>query len=121
MTDCSWCNFFLVGFYFLICLNFCFQVWLPAAKGKGLEVSGTFWRRQKQIFMELTFSNKAMQPMTDFGIQLNKNRYSLYSDTQGAVLVSLLLVGKYVITGHIESLGPSQEAMQIPNSNYHSC
>ena len=51
------------------------QVWLPASKGKGLEITGTFARKNKQVTMELTFTNKAMQNMTDFAIQLNKNRY----------------------------------------------
>ena len=50
------------------------QVWLPASKGKGLEVTGTFNRKQGNIIMELTFANKAMQPMTGFAIQFNKNR-----------------------------------------------
>lgn len=34
------------------------QVWLPAARGKGLEISGTFARRSGQLFMDMTFSNK---------------------------------------------------------------
>lgn len=35
---------------------------------------GTFARKQNQIFMEITFTNKAMQNMADFAIQFNKNR-----------------------------------------------
>lgn len=50
------------------------QTWLPAAKGKGLEMSGTFARRGGQIYMEMSFTNKAMQGMSGFAIQLNKNR-----------------------------------------------
>ncbi|XP_076363601.1 adaptor protein complex 1/2, beta subunit [Tachypleus tridentatus] len=53
------------------------QVWLPAARGKGLEISGTFTRRNGQIYMEMTFSNKAMQAMTSFAIQFNKNSFGL--------------------------------------------
>nr|KAG5694283.1 hypothetical protein BaRGS_032001 [Batillaria attramentaria] len=53
------------------------EVWLPAAKGKGLEIHGTFARRNGQIFMELTFTNKAMQPMQGFAIQFNKNSFGL--------------------------------------------
>lgn len=53
------------------------QVWLPAAKGKGLEVSGTFSRKNGHIYMEMTLSNKAMQPMSGFGLQLNKNSFGL--------------------------------------------
>ncbi|CAC5413441.1 unnamed protein product [Mytilus coruscus] len=53
------------------------EVWIPAAKGKGLEVTGTFIRKNKQIIMDLTFSNKAMQPMAGFAIQFNKNSFGL--------------------------------------------
>ncbi|XP_060533986.1 AP-1 complex subunit beta-1 [Cylas formicarius] len=52
-------------------------VWLPADKGKGLEIFGTFSRRSGQIFMELTLTNKAMQAMTGFAIQFNKNSFGL--------------------------------------------
>lgn len=51
-----------------------FQVWLPAVKAKGLEISGTFTHRQGHIYMEMSFTNKALQHMTDFAIQFNKNR-----------------------------------------------
>ena len=50
-------------------------IWLEAARGKGLEVSGTFSRRQNQLYMDLTVTNRAMQPMGDFAVQFNKNRY----------------------------------------------
>ncbi|XP_058825585.1 AP-1 complex subunit beta-1 isoform X2 [Topomyia yanbarensis] len=51
--------------------------WLPADKGKGLEIQGTFSRRSGQIYMDMTFTNKAMQAMTGFAIQLNKNSFGL--------------------------------------------
>lgn len=50
------------------------QAWLPAMKGKGLEISGTFARRAGVFQMELTLTNKAMSVMTDFAIQFNRNR-----------------------------------------------
>lgn len=53
------------------------QVWLPAVRGKGLEITGTFSRRGGQIHMEMTFSNKAMQAMGGFAIQFNKNSFGL--------------------------------------------
>ncbi|CAG0916030.1 unnamed protein product [Notodromas monacha] len=53
------------------------QVWVPAAKGKGLEVSGTFARRRGEVVMELTLTNRAMQPMSGFAIQFNKNSFGL--------------------------------------------
>lgn len=51
--------------------------WLPADKGKGLEIWGTFSRRSAQISMDLTFTNKAMQAMSNFAIQFNKNSFGL--------------------------------------------
>ncbi|WAR01329.1 AP1B1-like protein [Mya arenaria] len=53
------------------------EVWLPASKGKGLEITGTFARKNNQINMELTFTNKAMQPMSGFAVQFNKNSFGL--------------------------------------------
>lgn len=53
------------------------KVWLPATRGKGLEVSGTFTSKTSQIFMEMTISNKAMQAMAGFAIQFNKNSFGL--------------------------------------------
>jgi len=50
------------------------KVWLPAVKAKGLEISGTFSRRQGHMYMDMNFTNKALQHMTDFAIQFNKNR-----------------------------------------------
>ena len=52
-------------------------VWLPAEKGKGLEITGTFSRRNGQVSMDMTFTNKAMQAMTGFAVQLNKNSFGL--------------------------------------------
>lgn len=43
-------------------------------KAKGLEISGTFSRRQGHMYMDMTFTNKALQHMTDFAVQFNKNR-----------------------------------------------
>jgi len=52
-------------------------VLLPASKGKGLEISGTFARRQGAVFMDLTFTNRAMQAMGGFAIQFNKNSFGI--------------------------------------------
>jgi len=53
------------------------QVWLSVAKGKGLEISGSWSRRNNVVHMELTFNNKALQAMQGFAIQLNKNSFGL--------------------------------------------
>ncbi|KAG5874679.1 hypothetical protein JTB14_021636 [Gonioctena quinquepunctata] len=51
--------------------------WLPADKGKGLEIYGTFSRRTGQISMDMTMTNKAMQAMSGFAIQFNKNSFGI--------------------------------------------
>lgn len=56
---------------FLVSLG---QVWLPAMKAKGLEISGTFSRQVGSISMDLVLTNKALQVMSDFAIQFNRNR-----------------------------------------------
>eukprot|EP01134_Creolimax_fragrantissima_P004200 CFRG4200T1 len=54
-----------------------FSIFLTPQKGKGLEVMGTFSRRGRQPVMELSFTNKAMKPMSDFAIQFNKNTFGI--------------------------------------------
>ena len=51
------------------------QEWLPAARGKGMEIVGSFIRRGGQVYADMTFNNKALQGMGNFAIQVNKNRY----------------------------------------------
>ncbi|XP_020300555.1 AP-1 complex subunit beta-1 isoform X1 [Pseudomyrmex gracilis] len=51
--------------------------WLPAEKGKGFDIWGTFSRKNGQISMDMVFTNKTMQPMGGFAIQLNKNSFGL--------------------------------------------
>ena len=53
------------------------QCWLEATKGKGLEVNGTFARRNGQLFMDMTLSNKAMGAMSGFAVQFNKNSFGI--------------------------------------------
>jgi vesicle coat complex subunit len=64
------------------------QNWLTAAKGKGLEVNGTVTRRNGAINMEMDFTNKALQPLSNFAIQLNKNSFGLTTAT--ALQVNLI-------------------------------
>lgn len=53
------------------------QQWLPAQKGKGMEVTGTFARRNGTINMDMDFANRALTPLSGFAIQLNKNSFGL--------------------------------------------
>ena len=52
-------------------------LWLPASKGKGIEILGTFSRRAGQMYMDLTFINRNAEPVGDFAIQFNKNSFAL--------------------------------------------
>jgi AP-1 complex subunit beta-1 len=56
--------------------------WLSAQKGKGLEINGTFTRRNGAINMDMDFTNKALQPLSGFAIQLNKNSFGLICASQ---------------------------------------
>ena len=56
----------------------------PVSKCPGIMASDIFLTNSTivlisyvQIAMEMSFSNKAMQPMSGFGIQLNKNSFGL--------------------------------------------
>jgi len=53
------------------------EVWLLAAKSKGMELSGTFSRKNAQVVLELTFTNRAMQALSGFALQFNKNSFGL--------------------------------------------
>lgn len=39
----------------------------------------SLFKRNGQICMDMTITNKAMQPMSGFAIQLNKNRYTVFN------------------------------------------
>ena len=58
-------------------------VWLPVAKAKGLEISGTFTHPQGHIYMEMNFSSKALQHMIDSAVQFNKNSFGAIPSTSG--------------------------------------
>uniref|UniRef100_A0A915DZY5 AP complex subunit beta n=1 Tax=Ditylenchus dipsaci TaxID=166011 RepID=A0A915DZY5_9BILA len=53
------------------------EVYLDAVKGKGLQIEGSFNRRAGIIYMDMTFSNKAMSPLSQFAIQFNTNSFGL--------------------------------------------
>ncbi|TKR77769.1 hypothetical protein L596_018682 [Steinernema carpocapsae] len=52
-------------------------LWLDASKGKGAQIDGTFSRRNGTIYMDMIFTNKAMQDLSGFAIQFNKNSFGL--------------------------------------------
>ena len=91
------------------------QVWLPAARGKGLEVSGTFSRRNGQIQMEMTLTNRAMQPMMQFAVQLNKNSFGLVPGAPLQVVAPLAPNQSYEAVMVLNTSGPVQRMDPLTN------
>jgi len=87
------------------------QIWLPAARGKGLEISGCFYRSAGQIVMDMTFTNRAMQPMMQFAIQLNKNSFGLVPAAPLSV-VSPLVAGQSYDTSLTLNVGGAVQRME---------
>ncbi|KAJ3282457.1 hypothetical protein HK104_010878 [Borealophlyctis nickersoniae] len=54
---------------------------LTMANAQGLDLQGTFARRNGEIFMDLTFANRTSAPMTDFAIQFNVNSFGVTPKT----------------------------------------
>ena len=72
------------------------EVYLDAVKGKGLQVEGTFSRREGTIYMEMTFSNKAMQQLRKEYPDLDKDirtdqRNSQVAKFQGPSAIQALI------------------------------
>jgi hypothetical protein len=53
------------------------EEWLSATKAKGLEILGTWTVQGGVIYADMKFTNRAMQPLTAFAIQFNKNSFGL--------------------------------------------
>lgn len=91
------------------------QMWLPAARGKGLEITGTFSRRNGQIQMEMTLTNRAMQPMMGFAIQLNKNSFGLVPGAPLQVVTPLAPNQSYEATMALNPSGAVQRMEPLTN------
>lgn len=55
------------------------EIILPAERGAGMQITGAFFRRDSQVFLDLVFFNQTPSPLSGFAIQFNKNSYVLYS------------------------------------------
>ena len=90
------------------------QVWLTAAKGKGLEISGSWSLKNNTITMEITMENKAMQAMNNFAIQLNKNSFGLAPQQQ--MNVPILNAGQTLdVSLPMTTTGPVQKMDPLTN------
>ena len=90
------------------------QVWLTAAKGKGLEISGSWSLKNNMVTMEITMENKAMQAMNTFAIQLNKNSFGLAPQQQ--MNVPILNAGQTLdVSVPMTTTGPVQKMEPLTN------
>ena len=95
------------------------QVWLTAAKGKGLEISGSWSLKNNMVTMELTLENKAMQAMNTFAVQLNKNSFGLAPQQQ--VNVPILNAGQTLdVSLPMTTTGPVQKMDPLTNIQVNS-
>ncbi|KAH9248796.1 hypothetical protein BASA81_013542 [Batrachochytrium salamandrivorans] len=53
------------------------STFLSAQAGRGLEIKGCFSKKGASMMCEMTFTNKALQTLTDFAIIFNKNSFGL--------------------------------------------
>uniref|UniRef100_A0A8C5PRZ3 Adaptor related protein complex 2 subunit beta 1 n=1 Tax=Leptobrachium leishanense TaxID=445787 RepID=A0A8C5PRZ3_9ANUR len=92
-----------------------YSVWLPAVKAKGLEISGTFSHRQGHIYMDMNFINKALQHMTDFAIQFNKNSFGVIPSAPLAIHTPLMPNQSIDISLPLNTLGPVMKMEPLNN------
>ncbi|KAK4318904.1 hypothetical protein Pmani_010117 [Petrolisthes manimaculis] len=91
------------------------QVWLPANRGKGMEIHGTFARRGGVITMEMTLHNKAMQPISQFAIQLNKNSFGICPASPMHVPAPVAPNQSVDVSLTLATTGPVQRMDPLPN------
>ena len=91
------------------------KVWLPAQKGKGLEISGTYIRKNGLISMSMDFTNKALQPLSGFALQINKNSFGLIPST--ALQISQILSPNQTVptTLVLNINGPTMKTQPLTN------
>ncbi|KAM3869558.1 AP-2 complex subunit beta isoform 1-T1 [Diretmus argenteus] len=91
------------------------SIWLPAVKAKGLEISGTFSRRQGHMYMDMTFTNKALQHMTDFAIQFNKNSFGVIPTSPLPVHTPLMPSQSIEVSLPLNTIGPVMKMDPLNN------
>ncbi|CAI5444670.1 unnamed protein product [Caenorhabditis angaria] len=88
--------------------NYPKELLLDASKAMGMQVEGTFIRKSGRIYMELTITNKAMQAMSNFAVQFNKNSFGLVPAEQPNSLAPLLPNQSQNFTIACDTTGPVQ-------------
>uniref|UniRef100_A0A8C5FWK1 AP complex subunit beta n=1 Tax=Gadus morhua TaxID=8049 RepID=A0A8C5FWK1_GADMO len=91
------------------------SVWLPAVKAKGLEICGTFSRRQGHMYMDMTFTNKALQHMSDFAIQFNKNSFGMIPTSPLPIHTPLMPSQTIEVSLPLNTIGPVMKMDPLNN------
>ncbi|KIH68776.1 adaptin region [Ancylostoma duodenale] len=97
------------------------QLWLDAARGKGTQIEGTFTRRGGAIQMEMTFTNKAMQPLSGFAIQFNRNSFGLVPAEPLRVPSPLMPGQSANVVLRCDTTGAVQKMDPLTNLQLRSC
>ncbi|KAJ1675401.1 hypothetical protein EV182_001344 [Spiromyces aspiralis] len=92
------------------------KVLLAGQQASGLEIVGTFARRQGQMQMELTFANRGAVPLGDFAIQFNSNYFGIVPAAPLMLPVAQLLPGSTCETVlPLMTGGPTQLMTPVTN------
>jgi len=96
--------------------DFLFLLW---TRTSGLHYVGTYYYltfyRNGQIYMDLSFTNKAMQAMTGFAIQLNKNSFGVTPASPLHMPVPLTPGQTQQVSLHLTTIGVVQKMEPLNN------
>lgn len=93
-------------------------VWLPAVKNNGLEISRTFTHCQGHTYMEMNFTNNAVQHMTDFASQLNKRSFGIIPSTPLADHTPQMPKQRVDVSLPLNTLGPVTKMEPLSNCRW---
>ncbi|CAI4231072.1 unnamed protein product [Auanema sp. JU1783] len=91
------------------------ELWLEAPKSKGLHVEGTWYRKAGKVVMDMSISNKAMQPLSGFAVQFNKNSFGLMPSEQVSIPTPVLPGQTINVTINCDTNGPVQKMEPLTN------
>ncbi|GMS89649.1 hypothetical protein PENTCL1PPCAC_11824 [Pristionchus entomophagus] len=90
-------------------------LWLDAAKNKGLQLEGAVVRKNGAIFMEMAITNKAMQPLSDFAIQFNRNSFGLVPAQPLHIAAPVFPNQTTQVSLRLDTTGPVQKMEPLAN------
>lgn len=88
---------------------------LTVDKGNGMQISGSFSRRENQSYLDLDISNQTGSPMNDFAIQFNRNSFGI---APSQPQIQVILPGQTIETSLV--LGTHNMMLNPPNSPFNN-